>query len=283
MKEYMKTAQNIPWGSRGRMTPASKVGKCLVPIGVFNYAVPEFTPDAFSEAIDNTHPDYLKHMMSIMGTGIKVGDAKIITCTHVIDGIKEENKPGYVMFHYENGNTIYQSKYRYTRTVEYIDPRSAAYNKSVDLSLIPLPVQKSEFLPEEPPSIEWGNSADLGVGDPVVLGGYPYGTELFTMTKTNRDFIQPSFYPGIISRIIPASSKDEIRILHISTGVAGGMSGGAVFDPQSGKLLGMIYASVEGRSGDLHPVTYAIPSEVMAPFSKAINFDTEQGRRGKEA
>ena len=63
---------------------------------------------------------------------------------------------------------------------------------------------------------------------------------------------------------------------------AGGMSGGAVFDPETGAAYGMITSSLEGSGGALHPVTYAIPSEIILPYSGAINFDTELGRMGDD-
>jgi hypothetical protein len=46
---------------------------------------------------------------------------------------------------------------------------------------------------------------------PVIVGGYPYGTEMFLYTQSNRDIVQPTFHAGMISAVIPttASNKNE--------------------------------------------------------------------------
>ena len=63
---------------------------------------------------------------------------------------------------------------------------------------------------------------------------------MFLLTKANRGFIQPTFYSGIVSAILPATKATETRIIQISVPVAGGMSGGVLFNPETGEALGMI-------------------------------------------
>ena len=106
----------------------------------------------------------------------------------------------------------------------------------------------------------------------MLMGGYPYGTDLFKITQTNRGVIQPSFFDGVVSAMIPAQNERETRLIQLSTPAAGGMSGGAVFDPETGAAYGMITSSLEDSSGALHPVTYAIPSEVIFPYSGVMQF-----------
>lgn len=284
MDRYIENAERIPWASRGRETIASKVGHSLLPIGVFDYPVPAFDPSKPPEQIPNTDPRFKEKIIKILGTGIQAGDAKIITCMHVIEAIEEEKKPGYIMMKYEEGNNLYYSQYPFKKVVHFIDPRSRMTNSKIDVVAIPLAIRTSEFLPVEPPSIEWGDSTELGVGDAVLMGGYAFGTPLFLAGETNTGIVQPSFYPGIISNIIPAQNETETRILQIAGIAGGGISGGAVFDPKTGKVLGMVYAGLNGSQGELHPVTFALPSEIIAPFVKAINFSTTDGRvRGVES
>ena len=97
---------------------------------------------------------------------------------------------------------------------------------------------------------------------------------MFKFTKSNRGLIQPTFYSGIVSAILPATHPSEIRILQISVPSAGGMSGGAIFDPKTGKVLGMITSCVH-NDGIPQPISYAIPSEIIAPYVEVITFETK--------
>ncbi len=132
------------------------------------------------------------------------------------------------------------------------------------------------------PVIRWGDSTSLGVGHQVVVGGYPYGTDLFRVTRTNRGVIQPTFYPGIISALVPATRPTETRLLQISVAVAGGISGGGVFNLETGALLGMVTSGLGSAEGGLQPVTYAIPGEVIAPFASSLSFAASKRTVGKE-
>lgn len=284
MEKYIEETKDIPWGSRGRETVASKVGKSLIPVGTFKVPLPKHDSTKPPPIIDSSDPNYKAHLMEIRGTAIYAGEDKIVTCQHVLDEIDNLKKSGYMQLKYEEGNTVAFSKYRYTTSIPYIDPRSKATNDAVDLALVPMPIERSPILPVDPPHVVWGDSTELGVGDPIIVGGYPYGTDMFTLNTTNQGFIQPSFYPGIISCIVPALNETETRILQISTAVAGGMSGGAVFLPHNGEVVGMVFKGLTGAQGDLHPVTYALPSEVISPFVKMISFKTKDGKhRGKSA
>jgi S1-C subfamily serine protease len=127
-------------------------------------------------------------------------------------------------------------------------------------------------MPYETPPVEWGDSTQLGIGDRIMVGGYPLGTDMFTVTESNRGIIQPTFYDGIISAILPATTETETRLLQISIAAHGGMSGGAAFDPISGKILGMITSGFTGDDGNALPITYAIPSEVIVPYLQVISF-----------
>ena len=101
---------------------------------------------------------------------------------------------------------------------------------------------------------------------------------MFFSNETNRGLIQPSFFEGIISAIIPAIRTGETRLLQISSVALGGISGGVVCDPRTGAVLGMVTIGL--TSGDVSlPITYAIPSEVLQPYADAISFDTADGTR----
>jgi S1-C subfamily serine protease len=121
--------------------------------------------------------------------------------------------------------------------------------------------------------VKWGDSSQLGIGDPVIVGGYPYGRDMFLFTESNKGLVQPTFYSGIVSALIPAMAPLETRLVQISIPVAGGMSGGAVFLPETGEVVGMITSCVHLNDIPL-PMSYAIPSEVIAPFVQVITIKT---------
>jgi hypothetical protein len=51
------------------------------------------------------------------------------------------------------------------------------------------------------------------------------------------------------------------------------MSGGAVFDQKTGEVIGMVTSCM--HVGDIPlPTSYAIPSEIIAPYLEVITFQT---------
>lgn len=272
MERYRQETADIPWSSMGRETIASRIGRSLLPIGILPYDAPAYDPFKPALTIASDQEGFENYLMDIVGTAIQAGDGKLVTCGHVIEAVMDRKRKGYVLSRAFRGSTVICSKRPFERAFRYIDPRSGNVNKHVDLALIPFPAVSTPEFPYEVPIVEWGQSSQLGVGDDVIVGGYPYGTDLFRTLQSNRAVIQPTFFKGIISAIIPATNETETRILQISVSVAGGISGGAVFDPITGAVLGMIMSGITGKGGALHPVTYALPSEVIAPYVRAINY-----------
>lgn len=280
---YKQQTKDIPWASLGRETALSRAGLSLVAVGHLPFEpakLPE--PGEPLPQVSSEDPEFEKYLMEIVGTAIQVGEGKLATCAHVIQAISEEKKRGYMLSRNLSGNTTICMSRPFEKVIRYIDPKLEKVNPHVDLAVIM--VAYPDHTPHyDVPVIRWGNSTKLGVGDQVVIGGYPYGTDMFRVTQTNRGVIQPTFYPGIISAIIPATRPTETRLLQISAAAAGGISGGAVLNPKSGALLGIVTSGLTGVDGSLHPVTYAIPSEVVAPFASALHFTTAGGRSvGKE-
>lgn len=282
MSTYTRQTRDTPWASLGRKTVLYRAGRSLVPVGHMPYE-PQAPPSPGQPLprISSSYPDFEKYLIEIVGTAIQVGEGKLATCAHVIDAVNGDAKQGYLLTRSWDGDTYTFIVWPFDRALLYIDPRSDKVNPDVDLAAIPV------AYPDHPPHYDvpiarWGDSTKLGVGDSVVVGGYPYGTDLFRSNPTNRGVIQPTFYPGIVSAVIPATCPTETRLLQISAAVAGGISGGGVFNPKTGALLGMVTSGLTGPSGDLHPVTYAIPSEVIAPFASSISFKASGRTIGKE-
>ena len=266
----------------GRSSVASQVGRSLLPIGVYDPSLAVWQYEGTSREITNKDEDFEKYLINIVGTAIRTGTGKLVTCLHVADEIVQQKLKAYALVNRTlSPNTIVHTSCPLGPAIKYVRPGQKKGDAGVDLAVIPFVPQDNHGNFLDTPSITWGDSTKLGVGDRVLVGGYPYGTDLFQMTKTNRGVIQPTFLDGIVSAIIPAQNEKETRLLQLSTLAAGGISGGAVFDPETGEAYGMITSSVQGSNEALHPVTYAIPSEVILPYSGAINFSVEKmGKMG---
>lgn len=204
---------------------------------------------------------------------MQVDYGKLVTCAHVIESINSTQRDGYLLVRSRRGNTVVLSHVKYRKVLRYVDPRTEKVNRNLDVAAVLVVVKDRPELPYDVPYIRWGDSRNLGVGDRLMVGGYPLGTSLFLANATHRGVIQPTFFEGILSQIIPAQNLSETRLLQLSMPVEGGMSGGAVFDPETGEVYGMVFAGLNRREQDIPmPFTYAVPSEVIAPFISAINF-----------
>ena len=262
-----------------------KVGRSLLPIGVYDPSLPVWQYEGTSKEITNKDADFEKYLLNIVGTAIRTGTGKIVTCLHVVDDIIQRNLRGYALVSRKlSQNRIAHTACSFdsTQAFKYVRPGQRKGDAGVDLSVVPFVARDRHGDVVDAPSIVWGDSRKLGVGDRILVGGYPHGTDLFKIAQTNRGVVQPSFFDGVVSAIIPAQNERETRLIQLSTPTAGGMSGGAVFDPETGAAYGMITSSLQDQSGALLPVTYAIPSEVIFPFSGAISYDTELGRMGDD-
>ncbi|HEY6215507.1 MAG TPA: trypsin-like peptidase domain-containing protein [Pyrinomonadaceae bacterium] len=279
-EKQRKIAEKIPWASLGRETVASKVGRSLVPVGLLPFEPKAWTPNMPTMPVQ--HPDMEKYLMNIVGTAIQSDRGKLITCAHVVEGLKQLQPTGYfyILSRFMRQGNIVLMPYRVELVVNYyFDPRIGGANKAVDLAML-LSVPNTDVLPYETPNVKFGDSSKLGVGDPVIIGGYPHGKEMFLWLQSNRGMIQPTFYSGIVSAIIPATKLDETRLLQIAIPAAGGMSGGAVFLPKTGEVVGMITSCVH-TNGIPQPMSYAIPSEILAPYVEVITFETEKDKKAQ--
>ena len=275
-RQYDEFAKIIPWASMGRSNIVSQVGRSLLPIGVYDPSLSLWEHGGARREITNRDEDFERYIINIVGTGIKTGTGKLVTCHHVIEGIFQQQMKGYALVNQLlSPNTIIYTSCPFGSALKYVRPGQREGDSGVDLAVIPFVPMDRNGNCLDIPSITWGDSTKIGVGDRVLIGGYPYGSDLFKMTKTNRGFVRPTFIDGIVSAIIPAQNERETRLLQLSTQAAGGMSGGAVFDPETGDAYGMVTSSIQGSNGALDPVTYAIPSEVILPYSGSLNFKVE--------
>ncbi len=273
MGKYQEITKNIPWDYLGKETTASVLGKSIVPVGIFSFQ-PKPVGNGEMPAISINEKGAEKYLMNIVGTAIQAGNGKLVTCGHVVEAILDQNAKGYILSRIIRDGTIVYVPYPIVKALRYVDPRTDAVNSEVDLSVLLVPAKSTERVPYETPNVSWGDSSELGTGDSILVCGYPHGTEMFKFTQSNRGIIQPTFYQGVISAILPATKPLETRVIQVSIPSAGGMSGGAVFDPETGRVVGMITSCVH-MNGIPQPMSYALPSEIIAPYVEVITFKTE--------
>jgi hypothetical protein len=267
MSAFKSAMAKIPWNSFGRPNKISKLAKCIVPVGNHSRAANHVGGDLM---ISSNDPDYENFILESEGTAFRVGHGKFMTCKHVAEVL--DINSGLAFFQADTtiegryANVLYPIQGRF----DFFDSRNDGRKNIVDASiLISLPISTNEqpYLVEQ---VRWGDSSKLGVGDKVLIGGFPLGKEMFLSGATNRAIVQPTFFDGIISAIIPAARPGENRLLQISTVALGGISGGVVCMAATGEVVGMVMSNLTTDGGVPLPITYAIPSEILRPWADAV-------------
>lgn len=274
MGKYQDITKDIPWRSFGRKTILSAVGESIVPVGILPFKPIPYPKSGF-QAISIKDANAETFLMNIVGTAIQAGDGKLVTCAHVVEALINRKAKGYILARIIRDGLVVFVPYPIQMALRYVDPRTDKVNPNVDLAVLIVAARSTEEVPYETPNVLWGDSSDVGVGDTIVFGGFPYGKGMFLFTKTNRGIIQPTFYGGILSAILPAINSNETRMFQASIPSAGGMSGGAMIDPKTGKILGMVTSCVHSNEIP-QPISYVIPSEIIAPFVEVITFDRKK-------
>ena len=179
MGRYQKLTRNIPWWSFGRETPASRIGRSLVPVGVFPRDPPQIPPEQAS-TFSMTDPGNEEYLMNIIGTAIQGGPGKLVTCGHVVEALIKTQKRSYMLSRIFREDTVICVPFpiNYDHAINYVDPRTDALNPIVDLAVMIMPVKSTKERPYEAPSVKWGDSTKVGVGDQVIVGGYPHGKDI---------------------------------------------------------------------------------------------------------
>jgi hypothetical protein len=258
VEKVRKEFDKIPWMSFGRPTPVSALARSVLPVGNFPTRL---RPRDDGILVALGEPGYEQYLMDIQGTAFQVGQGKLLTCWHVCEALHIKEGCAYLQSTVQREDGIWLKGYWPIVTqFSFIDPRSKSGNRDVDIGMIICPAKGDEAIPYDVPPVIWGDSTQLGVGDRVLIGGYPLGKDMFLALTTNRGIVQPTFYDGIVSALIPATKHTETRLIQISTIAIGGMSGGVVCDPATGAVVGMVTSGItETTTGQSLPITYAIP------------------------
>ena len=100
-------------------------------------------------------------------------------------------------------------------------------------------------------------------GDEVGVCGYPFGQQLHADVYNNQPAVIPSFSAGIVSVVFPhPDTPPEFQgIFQMDAMINGGNSGGPVFNPGTGEVVGIVTSSVN------------VPSRVLQDPSAGPNED----------
>ena len=264
----------VPWSSRGRETTISRLARSIVPVGR-KAGVPKGDLSLHVTIQDPIHEETL---LDIQGTAFQAGRSKLYTCWHVVEQLRYREREAFILANTRMNGIEARRPYPFAAVLRYYDLRFDDGGPGVDAALIISPAVDTPEAPYDVPPVSWGDSTRVGVGDRVLIGGFPLGKAMFFSNSSNRGLVQPSFFEGIISAIIPAIQLGETRLFQISSVALGGISGGVVCDPRTGAVLGMVTSGLTDGPVNL-PITYAIPSEVLQPFAEAVSFDATDGTR----
>jgi S1-C subfamily serine protease len=119
-------------------------------------------------------------------------------------------------------------------------------------------------------------SSPCAEGDHVATCGYPFGVELHAQIVGGLVTIVPSFSQGIVSAILPHFAVPPVAMkrFQIHAMISGGNSGGPVFDPYSGKVIGMITDSIREEAKGVvvrQAPKNAAGAPIGAPVEKTID------------
>lgn len=194
------------------MTPISRLARSIVPVG--NKAgVPK---GDFTLSLPIQAPEHQERLMDIEGTAFQVGKGKLMTCWHVAEALRLKEHEAYVLANSRIGGVEAQRPYPLVAVVKFYDMRFEDGGPGVDAGIVICPAANSAEVPYDVPFIGWGNSTRVGVGDRVLIGGFPLGKDLFFSNGSNRGLVQPSFFDGIVSAVIPAIHPGETRLIQVS-------------------------------------------------------------------
>lgn len=131
------------------------------------------------------------------------------------------------------------------------------------------------------PAVEIDESTCLREGLEVATAGFPMGTDALTAPGWLHQ-MTPTLQRGIVSAVLPFTCPAPHAVT-INVMTHGGASGSPVFLPQTGKVIGILYAGLhdiaETLKQDVYRVptniSYVIPSHLLAKSLRSIESDPE--------
>lgn len=191
----------------------------------------------------------------ILGTGFLIAKRLVITNRHVLTALKaycdKESLPldrRYVAFVHPTGDAVAQIFREIERTAISIED-------GFDVGLIVFKGDAADTLNLTVPAAIPSNHQSE-VGDPIAVYGYAFGEVLLKRQVDDRQVIYrfgPILQQGFISAVAPYDHSGVIDRFLLDVRTAKGMSGGPVFDCQTGTIIGIHNAGIDDT------VAFAIP------------------------
>lgn len=200
-----------------------------------------------------------KPMVNFYGTGFLISpDGTVVTANHVIHALSRNLEREKLRIFFAGGGE--EEKGAAAVVV--------AQSNEYDLAIL-------KCLGKDLPYLKIGKSQQLQEGDEVAFSGYPYGNLLGLYPTTHRgrvSSISPNILPvATAAELNPAMVKaleTKYNIYHLDAVAYPGNSGGPVFDPQTGEVLGVLVSGLiekqaEGKLKLPTGISYAIPIEYL--------------------
>jgi S1-C subfamily serine protease len=186
--------------------------------------------------------------VNVIGTGFFVhGDGVLLTAKHVVEGWTKAVTAGtpvastpHVLWPHTTGVAATGG---FQLGVAMVPVRQIILHNQLDLAALkivfPSPQEGARITILEPCT---GAYED---GDEIALCGYPFGNTLHREIYNGALVINSSFSTGIVSAVFPFSGAPLPlrKQFQIDAMVNGGNSGGPVFDPETGAVLGVVVST----------------------------------------
>ncbi len=206
-----------------------------------------------------------KPSVKFFGTGFVYSkEGYAITASHVINAIyKKDDIDNLYVFFPETGN----SKKNRAKVV--------ADNQKYDFSIIKLEGSGYSY-------VSLGDSSKVEEGQSIALCGYPYGPVFGLHPTTNTGIISnisPIALPvqnmSLLSNRMIKALRDPYTIFQLDCTAYPGNSGGPLFLPENGKVIGMLnsaFIKVTKENKQISTgISYAIPINYIKILIKSIN------------
>ncbi|MFP4058365.1 MAG: S1C family serine protease [Candidatus Brocadiia bacterium] len=178
-------------------------------------------------------------------------DGYFLTADHVLEGIAEHRR-------LEDLRVYVAGLTERTGRKAAVVAREAKY----DMAL--LKVQGEGY-----PTLELGRSEEVREGQAVALCGYPLATSLGLHPSTSAGIISsivPRADPAVNTRFLDSATiqalRDNYVIFQLDVTAYPGHSGGPLFDPRTGRVLGMVDSAFIKKTKEkvfASGISYAIP------------------------
>jgi len=121
------------------------------------------------------------------------------------------------------------------------------------------------------PTVQLGDSTDLGTGDKLFVIGYP-GIQVESYFDNRNTALEPTLTTGVVSA--RRTLNTGINSIQTDAAINSGNSGGPMFD-ENGQVVGI--ATFAPTDVDIEQVQFGLPIETAKDFLSQLNVENEQG------